>query len=634
MLTVRCCKIMNDLLTASYPISKKALMEKYHVSDRSIKYDINNLRGWLEDEASNILVQYIQKCGFKLSGSTKDIYELQQLFSKEKEKTRIFSTERTRYIILMLLTSNEFITIQDFSSKLDVSKNTVTRDIDTISDMLAIWDIYLDRKAHWGFKINTTETKRRQAIEYFILSMLDVRSIEEILQGLRQCFLPVFFRKIMCQYLIEEQDVENLCKLCKQLLENIYKMTDVLDDKGSIEVFIRICVALHQIRHKSGIGDLVKFSAISNDTDHFFRIELKKMFGHFNIDIEEAELNWLLLPFTKDNSIKTTIDIEKITLQIIQKTSHSTKIPFSADCELYENLLMHIKRAFVKKQYHMVNVNPLLDDILHHFGQLFNVVKQICYDVFGRYNIYLRDEEISYIVLYFQLSYETLFGKERIRTIVVCSTGISSAKLLMVQLKNKFDVLQIVGCCSILHAEKFIAHNPIDLIISVLPMQTETPCIVVNAFLQKDDIKKIQSVLDNFKLTPSVTRNLKKAEPKIGSNWHGADFSDMAKIEKFTQEVISKGFNLTMALKESLGMYLTRQSETGLMFHCLLMANRFACGAPYANIVDAGNDTVKIIKVKEKIREAVSNYYEDVPDSEIIAILNYFTLNQKFHKKE
>lgn len=634
MLTVRCCKILKDLLTASYPISKKALMEKYHVSDRSIKYDINNLRSWLEDEAANILVQYIPKYGFKLSGSTKDIYELQQLFSKEKEKTRIFSTERTRYIILMLLTSNEFITIQDFSSQLDVSKNTVTRDIDTISDMLAIWDIYLDRRAHWGFKINTIETKRRQAIEYFILSMFDVRAIEEILQGLRQCALPVFFQKVMCQYLIEDQDVERLCKLCKQLLENIYKMTDVLDDKGSIEVFIRICVALHQIRHKSGIGDLVRNCAISNDADRFFSIELKKIFKNFNIDIEEAELNWLLLPFTKDSQIKTTIDIEKITLQIIQKTSHSTKIPFSADCELYENLLMHIKRAFVKKQYHMVNVNPLLDDILHHFGELFNVVKQICYDVFGRYNIYLRDEEISYIVLYFQLSYETLFGKERIRTIVVCSTGVSSAKLLMVQLKNKFDVLQIVGCCSILHAEKFIAHNPIDLIISVLPMQTQTPCIVVNALLQKDDIKKIQSVLDDFKLTPSATRNLKKTEPEIGSSWHGTDFSDMAKIEKFTQEVISKGFNLTMALKESLGKYLTGQSETGLMLHCLLMANRFACGAPYANIMDAGDDTIRIIKVKEKIREAVGTYYEDVPDSEIIAILNYFTLNQRFHKKE
>ena len=102
---------------------------------------------------------------------------------------------------------------------------------------------------------------------------------------------------------------------------------------------------------------------------------------------------------------------------------------------------------------------------------------------------YLHDGDISYIVLYFRLSYETLFGKTYVRTLVVCSSGISSAKLLMKQLQNMFDVLQIVGCCSIAEVERVVAENLVELIISVLLLQSHLPCVVVQAILQKQDVK-------------------------------------------------------------------------------------------------------------------------------------------------
>ena len=44
VLNVRCRKILADLLNAPYPIPTEILMEKYDVSERSIKYDIGKLR--------------------------------------------------------------------------------------------------------------------------------------------------------------------------------------------------------------------------------------------------------------------------------------------------------------------------------------------------------------------------------------------------------------------------------------------------------------------------------------------------------------------------------------------------------------------------------------------------------------
>lgn len=150
MLTIRCCKILSDLLIASSPVDKHVFMDKYNVSERSIKYDINKLRSWLNDKKAHVSIEYIPKLGFKLSGSSTDIYNLQQIYNKETETTIVFSVERLRHIILTLLIENKFITVNELAKYLMVSKNTITRDIDTVQRMLEVWNIYIDKKAHWG----------------------------------------------------------------------------------------------------------------------------------------------------------------------------------------------------------------------------------------------------------------------------------------------------------------------------------------------------------------------------------------------------------------------------------------------------------------------------------------------------
>ena len=628
MLTIRCCKILNDISHLGETVSKNHLIEKYQVSERSIKYDINKIRDWLQEEKLEVQLLYKAKQGFWLSGSEKSFEEMKSRLLKEHEKTLIFSTERIRHIILTLLTHTDYITIQYFAEELKVSKNTISRDIESVAEMLGIWNIYLDRKAHWGFRLNTTEMKRRQAIEYFILRLMDTRSVENILQELQEAALPADFRKLLCRYLLLEAEVKPVCEAFQQILRKLQQLSRNTEDKDSVSVFIRMCIVRHQLRREFYMGPIAGTELSQDPLYNFLAEALHGVYREISPAIFTDECHWIFLPFSKEITVSADVDIEKITRQIIQKTSQVTKIPFSADGELYENLWLHLKRTFQKKQYHMVNANPMMDDILLRFKELFHVVKQVCCDFFGEYNIYLHDEEIAYIVLYFQLSYETLFGKESIRTLVVCSTGVSSAKLLMKQLKNRFEALQIMGCCSVLQAKAVIAHNPIDLIISVLPIQVDKPCIVVNALLQAEDVKKIQSVLTDFKVNTKVKPAACGEKIKMPES-----YEDMRYMERFTEEVINKGFNVMLALKEQLGNYLSPQAESGLMLHCLLMANRFACNSAYSDVTQDNFLHPDLVKIKQQIQKIVCVYYENIPDSEIVAILNYFAL-QVYHGEE
>ena len=64
VLNVRCRKILADLLNAPYPIPTEILMEKYDVSERSIKYDIGKLRAYLAENAPDVTLAYQARRGF------------------------------------------------------------------------------------------------------------------------------------------------------------------------------------------------------------------------------------------------------------------------------------------------------------------------------------------------------------------------------------------------------------------------------------------------------------------------------------------------------------------------------------------------------------------------------------------
>ena len=83
VLNVRCRKILADLLNAPYPIPTEILMEKYDVSERSIKYDIGKLRAYLAENAPDVTLAYQARRGFSFEAKPDALYAFQQKMDVE-----------------------------------------------------------------------------------------------------------------------------------------------------------------------------------------------------------------------------------------------------------------------------------------------------------------------------------------------------------------------------------------------------------------------------------------------------------------------------------------------------------------------------------------------------------------------
>lgn len=139
MLSKRCIEIIDYLTKNNFSLSLKDMAEKFQISERSIRYDIENINYYLNRANLN-----------EIEKSTKGTY----LLNEDSEKIENFladltkrfyvfdADERKEYIEMRFLfyPDNKFL---DFAEELDVSISTIKLDLKEIKIFLLEHDLNL-----------------------------------------------------------------------------------------------------------------------------------------------------------------------------------------------------------------------------------------------------------------------------------------------------------------------------------------------------------------------------------------------------------------------------------------------------------------------------------------------------------
>lgn len=113
--------------------------------------------------------------------------------------------------------------------------------------------------------------------------------------------------------------------------------------------------------------------------------------------------------------------------------SEQIGVNLTDDYPLYEDLIVHLKPALYRIQHHMSITNPLLHKIMEDYSELFHVVQRGVRCVFS--DMTVPEEEVGYLFLHFASA--LLRDKQGIRALVICSSGIGTAKILATCLKKE-----------------------------------------------------------------------------------------------------------------------------------------------------------------------------------------------------
>jgi len=511
-----------------YPHTTNAeLQEKFDLTRRQIDYSFQKINNWLVENS-------YPKIHRSTNGSfTIEPYLFQNLFQifgneeREKSKRYILSDiERANLIILVLATHNEELSLNHFISKLEVSKNTVLRDLKLVAHNLKDYELRLKYSRMLGYFIEGDEWNQRTALIFTMEHILKNFNGEEFLQR----FLEV--------------DENRVIQLRKKL-EAVEEYLDVhfIDCKMQILPYI-----LEMIFRRIGKGGTIKksflvdYSAIS-DTKEYQAVE---RLSEDEVIISEQERMYITLQLLISNVLpkqylKFDFDEEpklKLVLeQILSEFEKKSCIQLINKGELLEKLFIHMKPAYYRIKYHLTTDYSVLDKVKKEFESIHYIVKQSLDPLENFIGTEIPEGERAFITLFIagHLIEVEEWLQTKTKAVIVCPNGISISRLMEQTLRKLFPKIFFYQAMGIREFEK--TKLKYDIVFSSVPLETDKKFFFVHQLIdEKEQLTLRNRVLRSIYMVDENQISVDGILQLISSY---AEIKDRRKLEKLLVDYLA-----------------------------------------------------------------------------------------------
>ena len=298
MLSKRCIEIIDYLTKNNFSLSLKDMAEKFQISERSIRYDIENINYYLNRANLN----EIEKSAKGTYLLNEDSERIEKFLADLTKRFYVFDAdERKEYIEMRFLfyPDNKFL---DFAEELDVSISTIKLDLKEIKIFLLEHDLNLVFISKQGVILQGSEEKIRNLQLKFMNKYLYITSSNIFIEkpGEKNSRgSNIIFEEITSVF--EDIDLKIIRTFVKRIEK---KLNAVISDEAFMLLRFYIGIMIVRIRdghslekretNKKFIMETKEFSIIKNEIEH-----LKNYFG---IEINESEMLLLTEMFLGSHS--------------------------------------------------------------------------------------------------------------------------------------------------------------------------------------------------------------------------------------------------------------------------------------------------------------------------------------------
>ncbi|MGJ7922779.1 BglG family transcription antiterminator [Neobacillus sp. LXY-4] len=545
-------QILEILLLENNELTVKDLADQIGVSGRTIHRDLKNVEDILSEY--DLSLQKKSGVGVQIIGDKGKIREL-ELFLFNLNHTEYTPDERQTMILCALLESHGPVKLVGLANDLNVTIATVSSDLTKLEDRLSVSGLTLLRRRGYGVEIEGPEGAKRRAMRSIISEHLDESEIlslarENIQKRSTQQINTISERLLG---LVEK----NKLMIVEKVFESVsQELPFSMADSAYIGLVVHLALAVERIQKGEGISIDPSYLENQKSTKEFLFAEkiVRELEQVFQINIPEAEIGYVSMHLRgakmrhdKEYLIEdSSLEAAMKTKQLIQKVENRLGQHLSGNTSLFEGLVMHLKPALFRLKQNMGISNPLLDRVKRDYGELFSVVQEAVEEVFHEFNV--PEEETGYLVMHFGAA--VLGNKETVslNTLVICSSGIGTSKMLVTRLQKEFPEMKEIRSASALELNKLIDLD-YQLIISTIPLPDfSDEYILVSPILTKEEIIKIRTYINqHFKLPGSelkvkqvsaINRSDKKSMKTL--------LKEMLMVQEYSKAITSilKGFEL------------------------------------------------------------------------------------------
>lgn len=465
------------ILSNSKSMEVKKLITTYRISLKTLRTDVNEINDFLL-EAKMSPTKLNEK--EKLILLEKDIMKIQdRLNHMDTYSYKMSREERQIYIIAELLMSQDYITMQNLAKKLNVSRNTILNDFETVKDYCLAFNVNVLMKSSKGIKIECDQKDRNNLLM-------------QIFHDLEDDYMEKsFFHQLIQRKLGMKIPLEMIKEDLREYMEQQHMLvSDRVFSYVSIYLFVILNRKINKKRRtvEKLTGDTASDNLLNWFADKYeVRINKNdvKDFGRymkqhdFNISSEQKEIN--------------DVELYGIIVYFLQMVGEDIECSLQSDTVLIESLLEHIRTL---KNWEDYDFEMPLSDELPIPKEILEKTIEKNSIILERYLGYpltkeMKESIMIHICAAFVRNLEYL---NLLEVLIVCPGSMATGKYLEAQVKNYFD-FRVAAVIASRDVEEFLKSNKIDFVISTVNVRSESvPCVKVQAQLTMNDINAIQNI--------------------------------------------------------------------------------------------------------------------------------------------
>lgn len=465
------------ILSNSKSMEVKKLITTYRISLKTLRTDVNEINDFLL-EAKMSPTKLNEK--EKLILLEKDIMKIQdRLNHMDTYSYKMSREERQIYIIAELLMSQDYITMQNLAKKLNVSRNTILNDFETVKDYCLAFNVNVLMKSSKGIKIECDQKDRNNLLM-------------QIFHDLEDDYMEKsFFHQLIQRKLGMKIPLEMIKEDLREYMEQQHMLvSDRVFSYVSIYLFVILNRKINKKRRtvEKLTGDTASDNLLNWFADKYeVRINKNdvKDFGRymkqhdFNISSEQKEIN--------------DVELYGIIVYFLQMVGEDIECSLQSDTVLIESLLEHIRTL---KNWEDYDFEMPLSDELPIPKEILEKTIEKNSIILERYLGYpltkeMKESIMIHICAAFVRNLEYL---NLLEVLIVCPGSMATGKYLEAQVKNYFD-FRVAAVIPSRDVEEFLKSNKIDFVISTVNVRLESvPCVKVQAQLTMNDINAIQNI--------------------------------------------------------------------------------------------------------------------------------------------
>lgn len=538
MLTERRNQLLLHLMSADCLTTVQALAKKFHVSSRTIRYDLDALDLFLDACSLPRLIRK-QHGGVKLPESDELHQQLLILLKHAGVYQYNFSApEREIILIGQLMHSRDYLTIDDLANRLLVSRNTVIKDLNGVKTWYSRYGLELRSMPKYGLKVLGDERSLRQAAVQFIKDHVGLEKALEIVHRLIEsghngpsmygCCSEWFHN-------INFEIIQTSIRIIEKELQTIFS------DHAFTNLSFYMAIALKRIQlGREVIMPAEELEVLQRTRAFQVMVDVAKQLGQsFHLILTLDEVGYLtehilgssvMSSAARDENSRMELDM--LVCNLIANVSRTLKQDLIADRQLFLGLLDELRPCMYRLQYGLKLEHGPVEELKRNYEALFAIVHRHIKPIEHYGGGQLTDDEITHLTLHFGAALERVKppGRSLPNILIVCANGLGTASLLASKLQSLFEV-SIIGIAARHQANGILLEHQVDLVVSTVSLpDIAVPVVTVSPLLPPQDVAALRGYIEMNKASKSLLgRTLEIIEQHCQIDHYEQLYNDLAK---------------------------------------------------------------------------------------------------------